>query len=92
MQDWWFSQRLLYSDYSKISLTPQLLQNTWKNHVYGVRHKAFESTPVYISNWSDCAERFRFDPSGQIQKELFDKNRTLSMEGCCLYRFIKTVR
>ena len=37
------------------------------------------------------AERFGFDPGGQMQNELFDNNRTLSMEGCCLDRFRKTV-
>ena len=51
---------------SKISLPPQLLQNTWKNHVADVRHKAFESTPGDISTRSDYAERFGFDPNGQI--------------------------
>ena len=48
-----------------------------------------ESTPGDISTWSDYSERFGFDPVGQIQNELFDNNRSLSMEGCCLYRFIK---
>ena len=75
----------------KIRLPPQLLQNAWKNHVADVRHKAFESTPGDISNRSDYAERFGFDPNGQIQNELFENNRSLSMEGCCLDRFIKQV-
>ena len=35
----------------KISLPPQLLQNTWKNYVADVRHKAFESKPGDISTW-----------------------------------------
>ena len=52
-----------------------------KNHVADVRHKAFESTPGDISTRSDYAERFGFDPDGQIQNELFDNNRSLSMEG-----------
>ena len=60
-----------------------------KHHVADVRHKAFESTPGDISTWSDYAERFGFDPGGQIQIEFFDNNCSLSMEGCCLYRFIK---
>ena len=34
-------------------------------------------------------ERFGFDPDNQIQNEFFDKNRSLSMEGCCLDCFIK---
>ena len=34
-------------------------------------------------------ERFFFYPNVQIQNEFFDNNRSLSMEGCCLYRFIK---
>ena len=51
----------------KISLPLQLLQNTWKNHVADVRHKAFDSTPGDISTRSDYAERFGFDPDGQIQ-------------------------
>ena len=54
-----------------------------------MRHKAFESTPGDISTWSDYAERFGFDPKVQIQNEFFDNNRSLSMEGCCLDRFIK---
>ena len=62
-----------------------------KNHVADVRHKAFESTPGDISTHSDYAERFGFDPDGQIQNEFFDNNRSLSTEGCCLYRFIKQV-
>ena len=48
------------------------IQNTWKNNVADVRHKAFESTPVDISNRSDYAEIFGFDPDGQIQNEFFD--------------------
>ena len=79
------------SKQSKISLPPQLLQNTWKNHVADVRHKAFESTPGDISTWSDYAENFSFDTDSQIRNEFFDNNSTLSMEGCCLYHFIKTV-
>ena len=60
-----------------------------KHHVADVSHKSFESTPGDISTRSDYAELFGFDPDGQIQNELFDNNRSLSMEGCCLYRFIK---
>ena len=60
-----------------------------KHNVSDVRHKAFESTPGDISTRSDYAERFGFDPDGQIQNEFFDKNHSLSMEGCCLDRFIK---
>ena len=60
-----------------------------KHHVADVRHKAFESTPGDISTRSDYAERFGFDPDVQIQHEFFYKNRSLSMEGCCLYLSIK---
>ena len=60
-----------------------------KNHVADVRHKAFDSTPGDIITRSDYAERFVFDPDGQIQNEFFDNNRSLSMEGCWLDRFIK---
>ena len=49
----------------------------------------FESTPGDISTWSNYAERFGFDPGGQIHNELFDNNWSLSMEGCCLDRLIK---
>ena len=38
-----------------------------KHHVDEVRHKVFESTPVDISTRSDYAERFGFEPKGQIQ-------------------------
>ena len=62
-----------------------------KHHVAGARHKAFESTPVDINNWSYYAERFGSEPDGQLQIELFDNNCTLSMEVCCLDRFRKTV-
>ena len=60
-----------------------------RHHVADVRHKAFASTPGEISTRSDYAEKFGFDPDGQIQNEFFDNNRSLSMEGCCLDRFIK---
>ena len=59
-----------------------------KHHVSDVRHKAFDYTPGDISTRSDYAKRFVFDP-GQIQNGFFDNNRYLSMEGCCLDRFIK---
>ena len=62
-----------------------------KYHVAEVRHKAFESTPGDISTRSDYAERFVFDTGGQIQDELFDNNRLLSMEGLCLDCYIKQV-
>ena len=62
-----------------------------ENHVADIRHKAFESTPGDISNCSDNSEQFIFEPDNQLQNEFFDNNRTLSMEGCYLYRFIKTV-
>ena len=45
------------------------------------------AAPGDISTRSDYAEMFGFDPDGQIQNEFFDKNRSLSMEGCCLDRF-----
>ena len=61
------------------------------NHVAEIRHKSCESTPGDISTRSDYAEQFSFDPECQIQNEWFDNNRTLSMEGCCLGYFIKTV-
>ena len=41
-------------------------------------------------NRSDYAERFSFEPDCQLQNELFDNNRTLSMEGFCLDCSIKT--
>ena len=90
-QYWWFTKRLIYSTYWKISLPPQLLQNNWKHHVADVRHKEFESTPGEISTHSDYAKQFIFEPGSQLQNELFDNKRTLSMEGCCLDRFRKTV-
>ena len=40
---------------------------------------------------SDYAEQFSLGPDDQIQNGFFDNNRTLSMEGFCLDRFIKTV-
>ena len=62
-----------------------------KNNVADVRNKVFESTPGDISTRYDYAERFGFDTNGQIQNEFFDNNSSLSMEGFCLYRFIKEV-
>ena len=61
-----------------------------KHHVADVRYKAFESTSGDISTQSDYAKLLGFDPDGQTQNEFFDNNRSLSMEGCCLDRFIKT--
>ena len=61
------------------------------HHVADVRHKAFESTPGDISTWSEYAERFGFNPDGQIQNEFFDYNRSLSIEGCCFHCFTKKV-
>ena len=62
-----------------------------KNHVYGIIHKVFGSTPGDISTWSDYDERSSFEPDGQLQNELFDKNNNLSVESCCLDRFRKIV-
>ena len=61
-----------------------------KFHVADIRHKAFESSPGDISTRSDYAERFSFEPEGQLQSEYFTNTRTLSMEGCCLDRYDKT--
>ena len=44
-----------------------------KHHVAGVRHKAFESTPVKIITRSDYAEQFIFEPDGRLQNEFFGK-------------------
>ena len=52
-----------------------------KHHVADIRHKAFESTPGNISNWSDYAKQFIFEPDGQLQNVFFDNNCTLSIEG-----------
>jgi hypothetical protein len=61
-----------------------------KFHVADVRQKAFASTPGDISTRSDYAEKFGFEPDGQLQSEYYDNNRTLSMEGCCLDHFLPT--
>ena len=37
-----------------------------KSHVAGVTDKAYESTPVNISTWSDYSERFSFEHHGQL--------------------------
>ena len=60
-------------------------------HVADIRQKVFESTPGDIITWSDYAKYFIFEPVGQLQNELFDKICTLSMEGCCLDHFRKSV-
>ena len=75
----------------KISPPPQLPQNTWKYHVDNVRHKAFESTPGDISTLLYYADQTILETSGQLQNELFYNYISLSMEGFCLYCFIKTV-
>eukprot|EP00978_Attheya_sp_CCMP212_P017892 scaffold48234_cov60-Attheya_sp.AAC.6 len=59
-----------------------------KLHVADVRQKAFTSTPGDISTRSDYAEKFGFAPDGQLQSLYYDKNRMLSMEGCCLDHFL----
>ena len=88
-QDWWFSQLLFIKQIKKLAYHRSYYKILGKHHVADVRHKSFESTPGDIITWSDYAEQFCFDPDGQIQNELFDNNRSLSMEGCCLYCFIK---
>ena len=62
-----------------------------KHHVARVRHKLFGSTLGDISTRSYFSKRFSFEPNGQLQDELFDENRTLSVEGFCLDCFRKTV-
>ena len=62
-----------------------------KNYAGDVKHKAFESTPGDISTRLDYAEQFSLEPDGKMWNELFDNNRTLSVEGCYLDCFIKTV-
>ena len=74
-------------NYPTTAVTTKYLEN----HVSDIRHKAFESTPGDISNRSDYSKQFIFEPDNQLQNEFFDNNRTLSMEGCCLYCFRKTV-
>ena len=62
-----------------------------KHHVDDVRHKAFESILDDISTWSYYSEWYSFEPDSQLQNELFDNNRTLSMECFCLDILRKTV-
>ena len=62
-----------------------------KHHVADVRHKQFDSTPGDIITLCDYAEQFGFDPVSQIHNEFSENNRSLSMDGCCLDRFIKKV-
>ena len=56
-----------------------------------MRYKTFESIPGDISTWLYYDERFIFETDGQLQNEIFDNNCTLSVEGCCLDCFRKTV-
>ena len=88
-QYWWFSQRLFIKQIEKLAYHRSYYKILGKHHVADVRHKEFDSTPGDISTRSDYAERFGFDPDGQIQNALFDNNRSLSMKGFCLDRFIK---
>ena len=62
-----------------------------KHHVAEIKHKSFEFKPFDISTRSYYAKLFSFDINSQIQNKLFDNHGTLSMEGCCLDCFIKTV-
>ena len=93
-----FSMQRKIGDFHKYFYIKQIEKLTYhrsyykilgSNHVSDVRHKSFESTPGDISTRSDYAERFCFDTDGQLQNEFFDNNSSLSMEGCCLDRFIK---
>ena len=84
-----FHSQFYIKQIEKLSYHRSYYKILGKHHVADVRHKAFESTPGDISTWFDYAERFGFDPDGQIQNELFDNNCSLSMEGCCLDTFIK---
>ena len=76
-----FHQDFYIKQIEKLAYHRSYYQILGKHHVADVRHKAFESTPRDISTQSNYVERFIFDPDGQIQTELFDNNRTLSMEG-----------
>ena len=44
-----------------------------KRHVADVRQKAFECTPGNISNRSDYAKRFSFEPDGQLHNIVLTK-------------------
>ena len=86
-----FHSELFIKQMEKLAYHRSYYKILGKHHVADVRHKAFDSTPGDISTWSDYAERFNFDTDVQIQNCFFDNNRTLSMGGCCLDCFIKTV-
>ena len=62
-----------------------------KHHVADVRYKSFECTTGEISTRSDYSKRFSFETCNQLQNESFDNNHTLSIEGCGLDCFRRTV-
>ena len=78
-----FTKTFIFKKIEKLAYRRSYYKIIGKHNVSDVRHKAFESTPGDISTRSDYAERFGFDPDGQIYNELFDNNRSLFMEGCC---------
>ena len=93
-----FSMQHMIGDFHKDLYIKQIEQLAYhrscykilgNHHVADIRHRAFESTTGDISTRSDYAELFAFDTDGQIQNKFFDKNHSLSIEGCCLYCFIK---
>ena len=86
-----FTKTFIFKKIEKLAHRRSYYKIIGKHHDDDVRHKAFDSTPGDISTRSDYAERFGFDPDGQIHNEFFDNNSSLSMEGCSLDRFIKQV-
>ena len=86
-----FTKNFILNKSKKLAYHRSYYRILGKHQVADVRHKSFESTPGNINTWPYYAENFSFEPGGQSQSEFFDKNSTLSMKGCWLHCFIKTV-
>ena len=86
-----FHQNYYIQQIEKLAYYRSYYKILGKHHVPYFRHKSFESAPEYTSIQSYYAKIISFEPDCQLQNELFDNNCALSMELCCLDRFIKTV-
>ena len=80
-----FTKSFIYSTNLKLAYHRSYYKIIGKHHFADVRHKLFESTPGNISTRSDYEEQFSFETDGKLHIEFYDNNRTLSMEGFCLY-------
>ena len=86
-----FTKAYKFQQIQKLAYHRSYYRILGKHHVADVIHVSFEPTLGDISTQSYYVKQFSFEPVGQLKNELFDNNRTLSLEGCCLNSARKTV-